>query len=342
MPGKTKRIEFIDFAKGFAIFYIMVYHFLQPFHFNTLITGLVNFGGSGVHLFFLLSGFGLALSPFTSVKKFFGRRFVSILIPFYIYIIVAFIVSRLTPVFSEFGFDAFLSNILLYKMFSSTYISSFGFHLWFISPLIQLYILYPLLVRAMEKIGWPTFLGITFIISISWMTIIYFLDVTGDRAWNSCFLRYIWEFSLGMAAARMNRDRFKISTINATLLFMGSMVIMYVSLKYMNSIGGLYNDFFALVAIMMFTLLIYRIGLLKWLGFIRKGMLEVSRFSYELYLVHILVFLLLQEILKNAGVEYALWMIPVFIAVVLVASKLFAMLNAAVKSFITPSVGKNG
>ncbi|MBK8194736.1 MAG: acyltransferase family protein [Lewinellaceae bacterium] len=56
------RITYIDFARGYAIFTIVCYHGLQRADLPGLWQKAIVFGGTGVHLFFLLSGFGLGLS----------------------------------------------------------------------------------------------------------------------------------------------------------------------------------------------------------------------------------------------------------------------------------------
>ena len=327
-----ERIEFIDFAKGFAIFYIMVYHFLQPFHFNSIITGLIAFGGSGVHLFFFLSGYGLSLSVFKGIKLFFKRRFINIVLPFYIYIIIAFLFSRFTPVFSQFGWDAFFANIFLYKMFCTTYITSFGFQLWFFSTIVQFYLIYPLLIWGLNKIGKRNFILLSFILSIGWMTLIYFLGQSDDRAWNSCFLRYLWEFSLGMVAAGVDRSRFKIRLPVIVMTFILSFSLMFISIKYLGTFGRLYNDFIALIAFSSFTYLLYTVGLLKLLSIIRLSMVWINKFSYELYLVHILVLLALWELLKQTGIDYSIWLVPVFLIIAICIAWLFSKLVALIKS----------
>ena len=55
------RIEFLDFAKGCAMLSIVLFHYFRGY-FPGLGDKAVMVGGAGVHLFLLLSGFGLALS----------------------------------------------------------------------------------------------------------------------------------------------------------------------------------------------------------------------------------------------------------------------------------------
>ena len=53
----SMRYEYIQFAKGYAIFTIMLFHVLQRLVLPEILQKAIVFGGTGVHLFFLLSGF---------------------------------------------------------------------------------------------------------------------------------------------------------------------------------------------------------------------------------------------------------------------------------------------
>lgn len=78
-----RRIEYIDFAKGFAILSIVIFHYCQPYLSGAWAKAIM-IGGTGVHLFFVLSGFGLGLSSqMSSILGFYKKRFSKILIPYY-------------------------------------------------------------------------------------------------------------------------------------------------------------------------------------------------------------------------------------------------------------------
>ena len=70
-----KKYELIDFLKGFAIFTIVIYHALQRVDLNPMMQNAIKLGGTGVHLFLLISGLGLYLShqrkalSFPALKK---------------------------------------------------------------------------------------------------------------------------------------------------------------------------------------------------------------------------------------------------------------------------------
>jgi peptidoglycan/LPS O-acetylase OafA/YrhL len=94
------RIGYIDFAKGFAILAIVCFHYLQPFA-KGFMAHAIMFGGSGVHLFFILSGFGLALSSQNTTLDFYTRRGRKILIPYFISVSLIAAVNVFVPIYDD-------------------------------------------------------------------------------------------------------------------------------------------------------------------------------------------------------------------------------------------------
>ena len=56
-----KKLEVINFLRGFAIFTIVLMHCVQGY-LDGVMHKAVSLGGAGVHVFILCSGFGLYLS----------------------------------------------------------------------------------------------------------------------------------------------------------------------------------------------------------------------------------------------------------------------------------------
>ena len=57
-----KKIEVIDFIKGYSILSIVLFHYCQGIKLPFLLSKAINFGGTGIHTFLFASGFGLYLS----------------------------------------------------------------------------------------------------------------------------------------------------------------------------------------------------------------------------------------------------------------------------------------
>ena len=133
------RIEFLDFAKGFAILGVVLYHYLSSST-SGVLQRATQLGGAGVHLFLMLAGFGLALaSAPVSWGAFYRRRFVRILVPYYLVVTVLFVVNLFRPYFPGDGLYAYAGHIFLFKMFDGRIFMSFGSVFWFISVLVALF-----------------------------------------------------------------------------------------------------------------------------------------------------------------------------------------------------------
>jgi len=108
-------------------------------------------GGMGVHLFFVLSGFGLGLSAKIKATSFYKKRFIKILIPYYIVILIIYAINVIHPVYEDGSLYALCGHLFLYKMFDKNIITSFGYHFWFLSTIIQFYIIFPLIIVIKQK-----------------------------------------------------------------------------------------------------------------------------------------------------------------------------------------------
>lgn len=284
-----RHYEEISFLRGFSILTIVLMHLIQGYltSCSEFVRTASSIGGAGVHVFFFCSGFGLYLSQMREPKgffKFFNRRFWKIYVP---YIVVITVSVHFPFLYSGNRIKAFLSHVLLYKMFFPEYEDSFGMQFWYVSTLFQFYLLFIPLCRVKERLGRAGFLAFSFMTSLFWWI---FLAVTGlheERIWGSFCLQYLWEFALGMFLAdwlecggAVCLNVFQLASISAA----GLGLMAAAALK-----GGVlktFNDVPALAGYGALSLLVYYLGT-AWM---KNLVLAVSKISYELYLVHILIF----------------------------------------------------
>ena len=282
------RLNVVDFLRGYSIFTIVVMHLRWGFAMPNILENAFSFGGAGVHVFILVSGFGLCLSQINKPLGYFQflkRRFTKVYVPYMIIIAI----SALIPfMYSGDRFIAFLSHAFLFKMFDNNLMSSFGAQFWFVSMIISFYLVFPLLYKVLIKIKWRGVIY-AFIVSLLWATIVGLLGKSELRIWNSFFLQYLGEFMLGMMLAvkyKANPEFIKVPSkwLLVFLAMTGMAITGYTGIK-----GGmlkLYNDIPSLVGYLSFALLIYSFRI-KWInGFFTY----TNRFSYEWYLIHMLVF----------------------------------------------------
>lgn len=244
-------------------------------------------GGTGVHVFIFCSGFGLYLSYLHEKKAYFEflrARFLKIYLP---YILVVF-VAYLIPVTYE-GDDrltALLSHVFLFEMFFERYEGSFNYPLWFVSTIIQFYLVFiPLcnirrLCRSAKR-----FAVSAMILSAMYWTFVLLMGKQELRIWNSFFLQYLWEFCLGMVVAEWLFRGNELRISRPTLL---TVAVIGLALQAAFALRGgamkVLNDVPALLGYGALALLIYSVGT------VNKWFLWISGFSYEWYLLHMLVF----------------------------------------------------
>lgn len=303
--GKGEHYKEISFLKGFSIMTIVVMHLMQIYIKScpVLIKKVSSLGGTGVHVFFLCSGIGLYLSymrKHTGYAHFCNRRLWKIYVPYMIVIII----SALIPFMYEGNHvKALLSHAFLYKMFIAEYEGSFGGHFWFVSTLFQFYLVFIPLCKIKEKMGSKIFCLGAVLLSVCWWVFTTVTKLSGERIWGSFFLQYLWEFAIGMEFAE-KLEKGTYFYIGRFSLLIGS--IAGLGLTAMAALFSetlkTFNDISALIGYGSLTLLIYSIGI----GWIEKIVLFISEISYELYLVHILVFTVVFHFMKVQGnMEYA-------------------------------------
>lgn len=353
----NKKLEVVDFLRGFAIFTIALMHLVQG-----SLTGALNkaasFGGAGVHVFILMSGFGLYLSYMRKplgYGEFLKKRFGKVYWPYAI-MVVAWVLWILASSGSLLWREG-LSHLLLYKMFDAELDVSLCYPFWFISTIIQFYICWPLIVRiaragggnllrfrvdgsgfrdypngsnrsSSSKITWKGG-ALALCISIGWATLVGVLGFEDMRPWGSCFLQYLWEFALGMWLA----DKYANSSskVNAILedprnlkwqwLFVGVVIGMGLT-GAMGWIGGilkLYNDIPSLMGYLSLLLIVYKASCsFGCLTWIKTFFMWASSFGYELYLVHSLVYVVIGYLLKDV-LPLPIWIIITFVTAYIVA-----------------------
>lgn len=132
-----KKLEVVDFLRGFSITTIVFMHLLQSYPLPSWLMKASSFGGAGAHLFILCSGFGLYLSYLNKplkYKDFLLKRFGRIYWPMAILCLVTafWMLYQGKEIWMP-----LLGNLFLFKMFVPELECSMGGHMWFISTIIQ-------------------------------------------------------------------------------------------------------------------------------------------------------------------------------------------------------------
>lgn len=160
--------------------------------------------------------------------------------------------------------------------------------MWYMSTLFQFYLFFLPLCWLKGKTGNRNrFCLGCFLISIIWWIFTTWAGITGIRIWGSFFLQYLWEFALGMTIADYLSEGNKIE-IRISVLWKAALIGLLLAAIAVLKGGVLrtFNDIPALIGYGSTLILLYLFSN-YW---INKSILFLSKISFELYLVHILVF----------------------------------------------------
>jgi len=288
IEGGYRKYKEVSFLRGFAITTVIFMHLIQVFVAQGDIPQWLRFaaslGGTGGHVFVFCSGFGLYLSYLhrpVRAGEFLARRFLKIYIPYIIVVIITFLLPH--------GGDEaerirkLLSHVFLYKMFYERYVISFGMQFWFISTILQLYLLFPLLCRLREKTSRRVLVLTGLFLSAAWWILMKATGLGVYRIWGSFCFQYLWEFTLGMAAAEYMMDR---ESVRIPLWGLFLTAAAGLGLQAVTALQGgwaaAFNDIPALFGYGSAALLLYHFGR----RILRPLFLWIDTISYEWFLVH--------------------------------------------------------
>ncbi len=301
------KIEVIDFLKGYSILSIVLYHFFQGIQLSPLLSKAINFGGTGIHIFFFTSGFGLFYSHLKKPLRYLGFlkiRFIKIYIPYIFVVTLSALISLFFPIYEN-NWNNYFSHVFFYKMFDNYLIGTYGYQLWFISSIVQFYLLFPLIVKLREWIPGKAFLLVGLLITYVWATIFLLLHKEEYRNWNSFFLMFIWEFMLGMYCAQMYlKTGYKFWDIRKPYLIwiaIGGLGIYSLMAIMGGRFGKSYNDVPALFGYASLCIFIYSLKL-KWFN---RFILFTARLSFSIYLLHFLILNLALAACRSMGIAWS-------------------------------------
>lgn len=142
-----RKLDVVNFLRGYSIFTIVIMHLVGMLGISGIWEKAVAFGGAGVHVFILCSGFGLYLSylrkPLGYVA-FLKKRFTRIYMPMAVLCVAT---AVWMACMGREWFMPLWGNLLLFKMFVPELESSMGGQMWFVSTIIQFYLAWPLIVK---------------------------------------------------------------------------------------------------------------------------------------------------------------------------------------------------
>ena len=298
-----KRYYFMDVIRLIAMLGIVYYHMVFALY-QTGIRQLESvaplFQNSNMHiakisvgLFFMISGAGLMLSTkdkeHLDLKKYYLKRFVRVLVPFYlVYLLYLIIFILLThePLSNIYTSGASPFAIIFTLLGMDAYLSSFGvatFSLgigeWFLGALIIMYIIFPALRLALLKNKWVS-LGVAVIYYIITLVTYPLLPYAATNPGFVNFTVKVFDFFLGMFLVLIMDKIPKYISIALSV----PVILFFVLYPKMLPVN---DSLLIVIQILTFFLLFLSLeGVFKRLPKLMKVIAFCCASSYEFFLVH--------------------------------------------------------
>ena len=319
------RFQWLDSVRGMAVIWIALYHCLLSYGSGSLpwpitfgsfsgfvqqcaqgsafgnyscavegiIAAIIQRGAMAVGVFILFSGFGLTYSlvkrgGFETSWAVWYRRRLTRLFPVYWLAHLVFLVSPFTVLHDPVDYR-FLLSLLGDRVYP---VDKMFFYLvpawWFMGLLIEFYIVFPLLFKLMQRLGWVKYLGLCILLSSGAKYVLTaVVEANGYYAMGAFFVCRLWEFAAGMALGKLMGETPE-GTLGRLLSWKGFFagVILYTLGCVTYQPNFLYSFSDGLTAMGLSVILIhvaYRLDRIPGLG---RWLALGGVYSYSIYLFH--------------------------------------------------------
>jgi len=345
MENKTKYLA-MNYLRVLAFAFIIVYHFMveleQKGNYNFLEKGTVYYSNSNLHiaiigvsLFFMISGAGLMLSSkkHWDIKDFYKRRFLKLLIPFYVVELFTLVASYvLKPewlgYFPLIAKPKAIFNLLGMDGYFEQFFPTFSLHVgeWFLGALIMLYALFPVFRYCMEKNRY-----ITIIVATVYYVVLIFGNVISASPWTNVFVK-AYDFILGMflileIPKLMDKKTFKVTSLVVSAVAILTGIVLKTQLPTPITVNNL------VYALMLFICFFALEPTQASKNFFDDLSQQICKISYEVFLVHHIIIYYIGDNLEGRAMGLkqisALFVTEVFImiAMALLVKNIVALLK---------------
>ena len=295
-PGESEKLLIPDLIKGFAILWVVIFHVLFDFTnlycgkddiLNGLLCKILLHGSLGVDLFVILSGYLLSRSCAGKKNIYWGE----------------FLKNRLWRIFPLYWFAIFLvitlatirangSNSLNWLSIGSHVLGLHGltpyiFDIqgvwWFITLILQLYIIFPLIYKLIEKYN----IYVIFVFSILFMICARFADAANVNT-NYSLFAFIPVFLYGIIIGKNDFElKYKYSiplfSLCLSSIFLFILIINLEKYSVWSSFFGLIRSY---ISIGIFITLCFIFNLVKKYKIFCFVFSAYGKHSYGIYLFH--------------------------------------------------------
>jgi peptidoglycan/LPS O-acetylase OafA/YrhL len=318
--GKSISSHFtvLDQVRGIAALTVFAAHYVQIYYQTDKMgaLGVMSklLGVWGVSIFFILSGFLIhfgTLSEFAnnkrvSWKKYVIRRFFRIYPPYFICLVVCYVIGFYvqTNMISKGDLPNFLTHIFMISTFFTNYFETINAIFWTVIVEVHFYIFYPVIWWLLQKMSiWYVFL-LSFIVGLAYfLAVSKFIEPGLEKImYQLTSINLFWKWMLGVVLAEIYWKRntiFVINKMRAIILSYCLLVLAFVpeifisnkfALQYERFVVPFIN--FILLGILIFSVLKnFENNILKWVG----------KVSFSLYLWHPIALLITVRVFEKGG-----------------------------------------
>lgn len=297
------RLEYLDALRGLAALYVIIFHIhlipKVPLALPSYLIDIVGYGGSGVTLFFVISGFSMALTwhryqeSCSPLLTFYVSRFARVAPLLYFWLFLMLIAQYyLNGGDHIFNIKEIILNILLIFNFDPSYQKGIVWASWTIGVEIIFYAIFPILAY-LKIINIKNNLIIVFLfILLNLVLIDLNNEIINPLLSSMGILHHLPVFCIGILIYGISeilkgKDLLLNIFISRAILLIGISVIFYSILNYSN------NIFYYYISALAYGLILLSFCLGNFKNWAIRKLSFLGKISYSLYLNHpILIFLL--------------------------------------------------
>ena len=318
---------------GLATLWIAMFHslhldFFQPILFKLHLVDRLNrlrdTGNCGVDIFLFLSGFGLYFSltrlrreSAHPLKGFYRHRFSRVL-PSYLVVSILYYGFIGTK-----GHADWMGKIFLYGFFSPILD---GGRYWYFALLFALYLLFPLIWKAIDRGGFPAMCGL---VALSIAGTMILKAVCTERYFGATEL--IWTripiFLVGVYIGKLSQRHVRIPVIIPILAVPLAVIVWHFIPQIPKEESYLRRYAYAPLTVLISLAHSWLYSLRPWKSLFHRGIILIGMYSLEIYLIYENLYLMDIPLFQNVdpiGVIYAL---TTFVAALLLSGLLRIVLN---------------
>ena len=329
-------IEAYNFMRVVLTFFIFLYHYFVHTSSVTNDTHSLfltfEFSTAPTICFFIMSG-ALLYNRYKkdlNIKSFYEKRFLHVLLPYYIVYLYQYIKTAIalhTPFFVEGSKFKILLFIFALDGYMNKYFSTYHMNTgeWFLGILVILYILYPILVKLLDKFGraYVVFIYLIFIIR---------LFFPFDYAIKD-FVFCLTAFSTGMFISKYDYLNMKKSS------YINFLLLCILVLRFNGGIRNMNQFLYILLYSVMGYILIYNFGNMFLKNnqnkLVKNTFTFLSSISYEFFLLHhIIILRLVNKINAEKFISNYYYRLIYFFVMIIIIIALAYILHKIVKIII--------